>query len=128
MNSQTLLLRQVHPSFVEQNHVSSQAFTPFPKDEGLLSVYDGDLISASEAHQHYTQTLQFQSAGVWGVTHSEIENVGLSSCPDPLENFAQHAIIDFTEQSPKAIRKLAKKLRDCAVSRGCLFSLAPHKE
>ncbi len=122
MNDETRLLRQVHPSFIADGFVSSQAFTPFPKDAGLLSVYDGDLISAEDAYLHYTQTLHFQSVGVWAVTNAEAEEVGLSSRPDPLEDFAQHAVIDFTAHSPKTIRKLAKQLRDFAAKRGCLFA------
>jgi len=42
MNDQTLLLRQVHPNFLPDGELSSQAFYPFPKDNGRLSVYDGD--------------------------------------------------------------------------------------
>lgn len=126
MNSETLLLRQVHPSFIEEGFVSSQAFMPFPKDEGLLSVYNGDLIEAHTAHLHYTEVLRFQSAGVWGVLCAEANEINLPNRPDPLEDFAQHAVIDFTSHSTKAARKLAKKLRDFAVARGDLY--APTEE
>ena len=122
MNSETLLLRQVHPVFLEDGLVSSQAFAPFPKDEGLLSVYDGDLISARDALRHYTEQLQLQSGGVWAVQVSQTDEIGLSSRPDPLENFEQHAVIDFTAHSAKTARKLAKKLRDFAIARGCLHA------
>lgn len=122
MNSETLLLRQVHPTFVEKGHVSSQAFMPFPKDDGLLSVYDGDQISAAAAYQHFTKKLQFKSAGVWSVTVVEANNIDLPTRPDPLEDFAEHAVIDFKAHSPKTSRKLAKRLRDSAAARGCLHS------
>ena len=122
MNAETLLLRQVHPDFVGENLISSQAFTPFPKDEGLLSVYDADLILAEQSYQHYTENLKFSSAGVWGVLCAEAAVLDLSSRPDPLGNFAQHAVIDFTAHSTKTTRKLAKKLRDLAVARGCLYA------
>lgn len=123
MNSETLLLRQVHPAFVEKGYVSSQAFVPFPKDDGLLSVYDGDQISAAKAHKHFTENLQFQSAGVWSVTVAEANRIDLPVRLDPLENFAEHAVIDFTAHSSKNSRKLAKKLRDGAMSRGCLHEI-----
>ena len=56
MDPNTLLLRQVHPSFVQAENVSaqvfytlmqglavtSQVFKPTPKDENQLSVYNGD--------------------------------------------------------------------------------------
>lgn len=122
MNSETLLLRQVHPNFLEDGRLSSQAFTPFPKDKDLLSVYDGDLISAKKAHAHYTEKLNFQSVGVWGVTCKEAEDNKLPSRSNPLENFDEHAVIDFTGKSSKTARKLAKKLRDLALTRGCLYA------
>lgn len=122
MNDKTLLLRQAHPQFIIEGHMTSQAFTPFPKDEGLLSVYDGDLIGSSAAYHHYTEILQFQSAGVWGMKRAEAESTNLICRPDPLENFAEHTVIDFSSHSPKAIRKLAKRLRDLAVARGCLYA------
>ena len=46
MTSETLLLRQIHPSFVQKGRVTSQAFRPTPKDEHLLSVDNGDKIAA----------------------------------------------------------------------------------
>ncbi len=122
MNSKTLLLRQVHPSFIGEGFVSSQTFAPFPKDEGLLSVYDGDLIEVRAAHVHYTEVLRLQLAGVWGVLCAEADEINLPNRPDPLEDFAQHAVIDFTGHPTKAARKLAKKLRDFAVVRGCLYA------
>ena len=39
MNENTLLLRQIHPAFIQQNTITSQAFRPTPKDEKLLSVF-----------------------------------------------------------------------------------------
>ena len=53
MNSQTLLLRQIHPSFIQQGRVTSQAFRPTPKDEMKLSVYDGDQMTPEEAFEHF---------------------------------------------------------------------------
>jgi hypothetical protein len=120
MNSETLLLRQVSPSFFPDDYVSSQAFLPFPKDENLLSVYDGDMISAAAAHRHYTEVLQFQSVGVWAVTEGEACTESLSCRSDPLENSPSHAVIDFSGHSERASRKIAKRLRDKALTRGRL--------
>jgi hypothetical protein len=124
MTPETILLRQIHPLFIVDNQVTSQAFTPFPKDEGLLSMYDGSLVTAAESHQHYTDTLKFQSAAVYAVSVAEvtIESAGVLTCrPDPLPDFESHAVIDFTGQTEKAARKLAKKLKKQAIDRGCLF-------
>jgi hypothetical protein len=122
MSPETLLLRQVHPAFIPEGQLTSQAFMPFPKDQGKLSVYDGDQISAAESHKHYTERLGNQSHSVWGVTCDEAVSAGLSSAPDPLENFPSHAVIDFTGHPEKSFRKLAKKLKALANIRGCLHS------
>jgi hypothetical protein len=122
MTHATRLLRQVHPKFAPDGELTSQAFFPFPKDEGKLSVYDGDQIEPRESHQHYTGTLCNESVGVWGVTISEVTAVGLTAVSDPLENFSAHTLIDFAQRDEKACRKLAKKLKAAALERGCLFT------
>ena len=71
MNSETLLLRQVHPSFVQNGRITTQAFTPTLRDQNRLSVYDGDLIEAEPAWIHYTSILDLQSIGVVAVTVAE---------------------------------------------------------
>lgn len=49
MTEATLLLRQIHPTFIQYGRVTSQAFRPTPKDEDQLSVDNGDMITAEEA-------------------------------------------------------------------------------
>ena len=66
-----LFLRQVHPNFIQDGNLSSQAFFPFPKDKGKLSVYDGRIISPIQSFLHYTQKQNLSSAGVWGVSTTE---------------------------------------------------------
>ena len=47
MNDETLLHRIIKPHWwLQGQEVSSQAFWPSPRDEGQLSVYDGDQITA----------------------------------------------------------------------------------
>jgi len=43
VTDKTLLLRQVHPNFIQNGEVASIAFKPNDNDKGCLSVYDGDL-------------------------------------------------------------------------------------
>lgn len=121
MKTSTLLLRQVHPNFFPNGFLSSQAFVPFPKDAGKLSVYDSEMISVEEAYKHYTEDLGCQSAGVWGVTCSEVEQEGLTSESNPLENSPAHALIIFGPASKNECRKLAKRLKMYAEKRGCLY-------
>jgi len=120
MTAQTVLLRQVHPDFIPAGGLTSQAFMPFPKDEGKPSVYDGDQITPADSHQHYTEVLGLRSHSVWGVSCAEVTESGLSSRPDPKQDFPSHALIDFTAHRENSFRKLAKKLKAKALARGCL--------
>lgn len=101
---------------------TSQAFMPIPKDKGRPSVYDGDQSSAAESYKHYTAVLGNAADSVWGLTYAEVTEAGLTSASAPLEDFPSHALIDFTAQPEKSLRKLAKKLKVFAVARGCLYS------
>jgi hypothetical protein len=124
MNPETVLLRQVHPKFLPEGKLSSQTFFPFPKDDGKLSFYDGDLISAAASFRHYTEHLKLESAGVWGVSCVEVDDVGLKSQPDPLPDSLAHALVDFGKKTDKEYRKLAKLLKQFALERGCLYTAA----
>lgn len=95
MKPDTMLLRQVHPNFYVDGKLSSQAFTPFPKDDGNLSVYNGAITTAEQAYDHYTNVLSLQSKCVYGVTVTEIASIELSASPDPLPDFDSHAVIRF---------------------------------
>lgn len=124
MNDQTLLLRQVHPSFFPDGEVSSQAFMPFPKDDGKLSVDDGDQSTAEASHRYFTTTLGFESVGVWAVIGAEVASIELAYRSDPVSGNPAHAIIDFGTLTEKASRKLAKKLKKFAAERGSLHRAA----
>ena len=57
-----LLYRQIHPDFVVDKKVTSHAFKP-TKSNPNISVYDGSMIDARPAWEHYTKTLRRKSAG-----------------------------------------------------------------
>ena len=120
MNSETLLLRQVHPSFVQNGRITSQTFTPTLRDQNRLSVYDGDLIEAEPAWIHYTSILDLQSIGVVAVTVAECVSNGLAARPDPTD-YPEHALIDFAGLRGNRIRALSRVLRLAAEKRGWLF-------
>ncbi len=120
MNYSTLLLRQIHPSFVQQGRVTSQAFRPTPKDEHMLSMYDGDQIAPEPAFRHYTETLCCQSEGVLGVTVAECSELQLPAQPDPAP-FPEHVLIDYTAFVKNEVEKKAKLLKATAETRGWLF-------
>lgn len=119
MNSETLLLRQINPNFVQLGRVTSQAFRPTPKDEKLLSVYDGDQISPPAAWKQFTTT-GCSSIGVMGVTVDECDALELPARPDP-STFPEHAVIDFSTLEKVPIERKAKLLKAKAEARNWLF-------
>ncbi len=120
MTSATILLRQVHPSFVQVGRVTSQVFRPTPKDESLLSVYDGDQIDAEHSWDHFTSRAECRSVGVLAVTVADCESLQLIARPDPAP-FPEHAVIDFSNFTPGQVEKTAKRLKLLAESRGWQF-------
>ena len=117
MTPDTLLFRQVNPSWVQAGRVTSQVFKPTTKDKKRLSVYNGDLVSAEASWLHYTNELRFSSVGVLAVTVAECERQALTAEPDPAP-FPAHAVIKFDNCSTSEIVKKAKYLKQFAEERG----------
>ena len=116
MNSDTLLYRMVSPSFLRDGLATSQAFRPSRKDNGRLSVYDGDQISPQAAYEHYA-SLGYQAVGVLAVSVAECESFNLTVALDPLPGFPEHTTIDFTTLSRKDIEIASRALRERANAR-----------
>ena len=119
------LYRQVSPSsaWLNDGRVTSVAFSPWPKDEGLLSVSCGSRTSAEQSYEHYTKTLGFPSAGVWAVTTQEVADVGMKSYWSPVEPphphpDPAHGSIDFRGLDQKAVKTRSKALAAKAHNRG----------
>jgi hypothetical protein len=113
---ETLLLRQIHPSFVQAGRVTSQAFRPTPKDQGLLSVDNGDLVHAQATWQRHTASGS-QSAGVMAVSRAECDLYGLSVIEDG-HPYIEHCSIDYSSYNNTVREQKAKLLRNKAQSRG----------
>lgn len=120
MNDQTLLLRQVHPSFLQDGRITSQVFRPTPKDGACLSAYDGDQITPEAAWKHYTQDPACSSVGVMAVTQGQCVDLQISVTADG-DPFPEHVSIDYSAFSKSEIEKKAKVLKGCAQSRGWLY-------
>ena len=120
MTDNTLLLRQIHPTFVQAGYATSQAFRPTPKDESRLSVYDGDQIAAEESWVHYTNVLELDSAGTMAVTVAECGELELPVIADP-DPFPEHTVIDFKGKTESQRRSKSKKLQAMALQRGWLY-------
>ena len=73
MQDDTLLHRQVHPHFVDnEGRPTRQTFLLFPKDSGKLSLYNGEKWSAEYAFVNHTETLGLDSLGTLAITILEI--------------------------------------------------------
>ena len=120
MNLQTMLLRQVNHSWIQRERITSQAFTPTPKDEKQISTYDGDQIEPEDSWRHFTRNPGNQSDGVVAVTKGECKENWLQVTPDP-ETFREHTLIDFSQLSRKEKKDKAQKLTAHATMRGWLF-------
>lgn len=120
-DDEQVLHRQVHPSWVQEGRITSQAFSPTPKDEGFLSVYDGNLIAPDASFTHYTTALKLTAAGTVSVTGADVAAVGLPWRPDPVP-FPEHAVIDFNELLPPLkVKPKAQALAEKARKRGWTF-------
>jgi len=120
MTPDTLLLRQIHPSFIQDGRVTSQAFRPTPKDEFLLSVDDGDRVSAELSWQRFITNPACKSVGVQAVSHVECTAQELKVIEDG-QPHPEHCSVDFTAFDNKAIERKSKLLRAQAETRGWLF-------
>lgn len=120
MTPNTLLLRQIHPSFIQNGRVTSQAFRPTPKDESFLSVDNGDRVSAEDCWQRFTANLACKSIGVQAVSLAECTTQELPVIEDG-NSHPEHCSIDFTTFDKKMTEKKSKLLRVHAEKRGWLF-------
>ncbi len=120
MTPETLLLRQIHPSFIQDGRVTSQAFRPTPKDEFLLSVDDGDRVTPEASWQRFTVNPACKSVGVQAVSQAECTAQGLNVIEDGNPH-PEHCSVDFTAFDKKSIEKKSKLLRAQAEMRGWLF-------
>jgi hypothetical protein len=119
-----MLLRQIHPSWIHDGRVASQAFRPTPKDEGLLSVSRGTLTSPESAFRLHTEVKRLPSVGVWGVSVAEAGLAKLVAYADPETGAVEdpaHAVVDFRPLGSNAAERASKILAAKARERGPLF-------
>lgn len=119
------LLRQVHPVMLgEDGQPARTAFTPSTRDAGMLSTLRGS-VGAQEAHRRHVEDRELASAGTWAVTVGEVDGAGCAALDDATDlGVVDHASVNFTNaEGPAAVKRAARKLRDAAAARGCLYSL-----
>jgi len=121
MTGTTLLLRQIHPTFVQNGYATSQAFNPSEEHGFHLSVYDADRIAPIASYAHYTTTWNKKSAGVTAMSVEECSAYALPCRPDPLDDCPEHCVVDFTSLSSGQRKSKSKGLQAKAEERGWLF-------
>lgn len=120
MDSETLLLRQINPSFVQNGRPTSQAFRPTPKDENFLSVDDGSRVQPEASWKRFTSNPDCRSAGVMAVTFAECLGQGLPVIEDG-DPYLEHCLIDFSSLPRGSVERKAKVLVRYAIQRDWLF-------
>jgi hypothetical protein len=120
MTDNTLLLRQIHPNFVQNGRVTSQAFRPSPKDELQLSVDNGDMVSAEDAWRRFAAQPDSSSRGVMAIAHCECSTCGVPVTEDGVP-YPEHCYLDFLSFGRKESDRMGKKLAALAHERGWLF-------
>jgi len=118
MIPETLLLRQIHPSFVENERAGYLAFRPTPNHEHMLSVDNGDKITAENSWKRFT--VSHQSIGVLAVSNGECEAENLPVIEDGVP-YPEHCSVDFSGLSKSQLKSKAKVLWDKALARGWQF-------
>ncbi len=120
-DSDELLHRQVHPSFLRDGRPTSQAFGPTPKDEGGLSVSRHSRATPEVAYRRHTEQKALKSAGVWSIKVGECNHLELEAYDDALPDDDAHALVDFRGLSKGIVEKKAKQLAELARQRGRLY-------
>lgn len=126
-NGDEVLFRQVHPNFFPNGELSSEPFVPNTEDAGMLSVDSATKTSAEAAHFHYTTYLKKKSRRVYGISVGEFGNLEIVCREDPLDAEAgvpsngAHCLADYTPFSANSQKNKAKRLKQAALKRGCLY-------
>ncbi len=120
MNGETLLLRQIHPNFVQNGRVTSQAFRPSPKDESQLSVDNGNMVTPEASWKRFSAQPENSSAGVMAISHDECVDCKLSVIEDGIP-YPEHCYLDFSPIGRNESDRIGKKLASAAQLRGWLF-------
>ena len=119
MRGGTLLLRQIHPSFVQNGSVTSQAFRPTPKDEDQLSVDNGDMVSPEDSWKRFSAQAECTSSGVMAVSQCECSISALKVVEDGIP-YPEHCHLNFAPFRSNQASKVGKKLAAKAHERGWL--------
>ena len=117
MTSETLLLRQINQVYVMGTQPAYLAFRPQTKDNSLLSVDNGDKITAKGSWERFIANPQCHSIGVLAVSSGECANEDLPVIEDG-QPYPEHCSISFLGLDRKIINSKSKLLWEMANKRG----------
>ena len=126
IDADEVLFRQIHPSFLDNGKPSSQPFLPTTKDQDKLSVDRSSLTDAASSYALFTGAGHL-SASVYGLTVGEFRVEALACLSDPLAAVGAepanpaHAYADYSGHSLSQQKAKAKRLKQTALARGCLY-------
>lgn len=123
-DSEELIWRNVHPTWIDKGKITSQVFRPTPKDSGQLSGAREEMVTAETHYHEFTTELGLDSSGVWAISVREASGAGVRcvydaesiSKPDPCPT--GHTYIDYRGHSGNKIKRIGSALRDSAEERG----------
>ena len=127
VNSDEILMRQIHPTFIQDGRITSSVFEPMKKDKGHLSCTAKSKITEEEAYRIYTKIKNLTSCGIARLSVHEINSIGLLAyfspsndgpTPDADKFDKAHSHIDFSQLSKSQAKTEAKKLADKARIKG----------
>lgn len=118
-----LLLRNIHPSWLDEGVPTSQAFRPTPKDGKKLSVDRESKTSPEASYKLHTEHKGLLSAAIYGVTVGEFNDNNVVCFDDVLRDNRAHAYADFSGVgSDKKIKDASKDIKSKAIERGILYA------
>jgi hypothetical protein len=120
-----ILLRQIHPKFIENGEPSSDRFRPSENDANMLSLDRAALVTPADSHLNYVEAGR-ASAAVFGLSVSEFQSEKVTCVEDPIEATGStsanpaHSLADYSAHQLKQQKIIGKKLKRVAIARGRL--------
>jgi len=120
MTPETPLLRQINHVYVSGKQPSYLAFRPQTKDNHLLSVDNGDMVTAKDSLERFISNTGCHSIGVLAVTYGECVSESLPVIEDG-QPYSAHCSVNFSGLDKKMINSKSKLLWEMANRRGWLY-------
>lgn len=125
MNPDTPLFRVIKSDVLEQGGVlSSGEFQPKEHEDGRISVYDGDLVTADQVYWNYAKREDMPlPRGVLAITQGQCAELGLKVTATPRYGAIGHAHVDvdFNGLTENERVRVAEHLGELALGAGWEF-------